>query len=118
MRQLWQRYLSWRRRNVAELALADAGFRLRHGSHSASVGWAQIERIVAYKRDLFTYDLLCLLIQTTAGIVEIHEDMEGYATVEAAMADALQLGSEWKLAVLFPAFAGNPTTIFAREDSR
>ena len=117
MRHVWQRYRIWRRRHVAELELTDGGFVLHHGRRSARVEWGKIKQIVALKRDLLAVDLLCLLILADDAAVEIHEDMAGYGAVESALINALDIGFEWKTAVLFPAFATNPTTIFERGEA-
>lgn len=59
-------------------------------------------------------DLLCLLLELDDGILEIHEEMVGYPTFEEALFKALDLNSEWKLAVLFPAFETNSAMIYQR----
>ncbi|MBC2650541.1 hypothetical protein [Novosphingobium aerophilum] len=70
--------------------------------------------MTAYKRDLMTVDLLCLLLELDEGVLEVHEDMRGYPAFEQAMFEALGLDPEWKLGVLFPAFEARPTLIYQR----
>ena len=110
---LWRRYLDWRQRHVVALVLTDPGFSVR-GKAGREVEWKAIRRIVAFKRDLLTTDLLCLLLELDDGPMEINEQMIGYAAIEGAMLETLGLGAEWKMAVLFPAFEANATTIYER----
>lgn len=110
----WQRYLDWRRRNVPSLEALHDGFRLRAGKSSRTVRWEQIQRVTAFKRDLVTTDLLCLLVLLTDGIIELHEDMPGFAAVEDQLNRTLAPVDDWKSAVLFPAFEPRALEIFAR----
>lgn len=110
----WQRYLDWRLRNVSSLELRPDGFRIKVGKSSQEVAWSAISRVVAYKQDLLAVDRLCLLLELDCGMLEVHEEMSGYPAFEEALMQSLGLGMEWKLDVLFPAFATNPTTIFCR----
>ncbi|WP_426164246.1 hypothetical protein [Sandarakinorhabdus sp. DWP1-3-1] len=108
----WRRYIDWRLRHVRRLLADDDGFTLLARRESRSVRWDAVQHVVAYKRDLLTVDLLCLAIATSDGIVEIDEDMAGYAAVEAHLCERLPIVSDWRLDVLFPAFATNPTTLY------
>jgi hypothetical protein len=110
----WQRYLDWRHRNVQALELTAEGFRLRAWKSSVEVPWRSVSRVTAFKRDLMTTDLVCMMLELDDRLVEIHEGMIGYAALEKAMAKALNIGETWKLDVLFPAFAANPALIYER----
>jgi hypothetical protein len=110
----WQRYLDWRHRNVHALDLTADGFRLCSGKESVEVHWRSVSRVTAYKRDLLTTDLLCMLVEFDDRIVELNEEMIGYTAAEQAMVKALGIGGEWKLRVLFPAFETNPTLVYQR----
>lgn len=61
-----------------------------------------------------TVDLLCLGFETTLEAVEINEEMPGYHEVETAMERHFEIAPDWKLRVLFPAFATNAETIYDR----
>ena len=43
--------------------------------------WREINRAVAYKRDLYAVDLLCIGFSTPDGSFETHEEMEGWKTL-------------------------------------
>ncbi len=73
-----------------------------------------MERAVAFKRDLLTVDCVCIIFELGESLVEIDEDMEGYAEVEAEMVAALALPKDWFAPVIQPPFATNHTQIFPR----
>ncbi len=108
----WRRYLDWRQRHVGRLVLEPDGFWVAASSGRHALKWDMIRQVTAFKRDLMAVDLLCLAIATSEHIVEIHEQMVGYPDVEAQLCSRLGIGQEWKLGVLFPAFATNATLLF------
>lgn len=87
------------------------------GRRVGEIRWDEIHRVVAFKRDAFTYDLVCLEI--TAGpsgeVWEVDDDAEGFWDLVGELKRVLP-GSEqdWEGNVLKPAFAENRTAVFAR----
>jgi hypothetical protein len=80
--------------------------------------WAQVEEVVAFKRDEWSTDLICLDIHVVPdGWYLVHEGMEGFDVLVDRL-PALLPGTlahrEWFPVVAFPPFARNPTVIFAR----
>ncbi|MGI4880228.1 MAG: hypothetical protein ACRYG4_22390 [Janthinobacterium lividum] len=110
----WSRYLGWRQRNVVRLTSDRSGFVVHNRGERLEASWEGISGVTAYKRDLLTVDMLCLLLDTSAGVVEVNEEMDGYPGFETDLQRALGIDPMWKLGVLFPAFATNATSIFAR----
>lgn len=110
----WRRYLRWRHRNVPSLTVTADGFIMSRGGHATEISWDEVTRIFTFKRDLMTVDLMCLAFETSSGAVEIDEDMAGYREVEADMERRLAIKPDWKLRVMFPAFAPNLEAIFER----
>ncbi|WP_419804547.1 hypothetical protein [Terriglobus sp.] len=104
----------------AHISHADAaGFAVSAGGQQRQVRWDQVERVTAFKRDLYTVDMLCLLILLgeDQAIFELNEQMEGYNEFVAAMDIALPGAmpwAQWFMAVAFPAFATNPLCIYRR----
>ena len=45
----------------------------------ASLKWHDVNRVRAYKRDLFAFDLVCLGFVTANGTIEVHEQMQGWS---------------------------------------
>ena len=82
------------------------------------IGWAAIERLTVFKRDLFAVDLICLQVELSEGNgIELDEDMDGWNLfIDALPAHLIGCKklSEWFSEVAFPAFAANPREIFLR----
>ena len=104
------------------VSLQDNGFQLHTAGQLANSGrrfaWQEITSIVAYKRDLVTYDRICLAIEGASTAVEINEADYGWdAFIRAAeknLPGSVPLDTWWP-AVTQPAFATNLTTIYRRE---
>lgn len=82
-----------------------------------SIRWQDVTKIVAYKRDCFGTDLICLLIATQAPAIEINEEATGWQPfLDAAQQNlpGMVPFETWFPQVAFPAFELNPTTLFAR----
>jgi hypothetical protein len=82
---------------------------------NAEVKWAEVERVLVYKRDLFAYDVVCLTFGTAEGAIETDEEMEGWKVMIAALQKYLpgiRSEEEWWEKVAQPAFATNMTQIF------
>ena len=77
--------------------------------------WPDVCRVVAYKRDLFTYDCLCLFVARADGTgVELDEEMAGWKSFCAVLPRFLPGCTpveKWFSLVAFPAFATNVTEV-------
>lgn len=109
---LWRRYQDWRRRHEAMVAVTPDGFRLIHGKASQGVYWASVRRITAFKRDLFAYDCICLMLALPEAVIELREDMEGFTDVCAAMERQFGLSPGWFLEIMTPAFEATPRDLY------
>jgi len=82
------------------------------------IQWSAMERLTVFKRDLFTVDLICLVIELKDGrCFELDEDMDGWNPFIDAIPAHLpgcKKFHEWFLEVAVPAFATNSTEIFRR----
>ncbi|MFO0812521.1 MAG: hypothetical protein U0796_04850 [Gemmatales bacterium] len=85
------------------------------------VAWSNIVRVVAFKRDLFTVDCICLAFAMADGMTtEVNEEMEGWEALAEALPEYLpgsKIWSECFSQVAFPAFATNETVMFERASS-
>jgi hypothetical protein len=82
--------------------------------------WKEVAEVHAFKRDIFTADLICLAFigEDTQSPIEIHEDMAGYYDLLQTLPDRLPgLTSTWFLEVAFPAFEMNHQTIWTRSQA-
>jgi hypothetical protein len=85
--------------------------------HVLEVGWGAVSRVVAYKRDAMTHDVIALGFLGTG--IDVNEDMEGWDELLKKLPEYLpgcQPFEQWFQAVAFPAFAMNPTDIYRREE--
>ena len=95
----------------------NVGLSLLDGSKTDAIDWLNIDRIFVFKKDLLTSDLICLMIDTKEGALNIDEEMEGYDNLVQSLPDYLPgcvPFSEWFPVVAFPAFEVNPTIIYER----
>src|SRR5260370_33226680 len=54
------------------------------------IPWTRIQRIVAFKRDQFTVDLICFALDLSNGdVVELDEHMQGWSILEDEVAQRL-----------------------------
>jgi len=91
---------------------------LENETGSVSLCWPEVREVVAFKRDLYAVDLICLTFGLASGrAVELHEEMHGWQAVLEGLPQYLP-GSkpfpEWFHEVAVPAFAPNPTFVFRR----
>ena len=88
---------------------------------SSELRWSEVEEVHAYKRDLFTTDLICLAFKRSGReeYYEIHEEMAGYHDLlEIVPRHLPNFTLEWVLDVAFPAFETNHRTIWKRSPSK
>ena len=82
------------------------------------VAWGDVTRVTAFKRDLFSVDLVCLAFDAADGRrVEVDEELPGWVELLDALPRALPgaLGREQVLgAVVQPPFATNETVVYSR----
>lgn len=82
------------------------------------IDWRSIRRVVAYKRDLLTHDLLCLALELDSEeVIELDESMTGWSHLLDALPARLPgaiSSADWYRRVVFPAFAESGVEVFAR----
>ena len=87
--------------------------------HEAMVAWEQISEITVFKRDLYTYDLICLKISRSDGLeIELDEEDGNWEELVKVLPTYLPGTTEWAdwfTDVAFPAFESRDLTIFTRK---
>ncbi len=79
-----------------------------------SARWSCVTEIVAFKRDLFTTDMICIQFQLDDGTyVELDEEMVGYRQFIDIVTSKFDLAPNWWSDVAFPAFKTNKSTIWS-----
>jgi hypothetical protein len=84
---------------------------------TASLEWGKVNSVLAYKRDLYTVDLICLGFGTPEGAIEVHEEMEGWSHLVEQLPSLLPGTpplSDWWERVAKPPFASSVTTLYKR----
>ena len=79
--------------------------------------WTEIARVVAFKRDIYAYDLLCMAFEVDGLSFEFDEEMEGWKSMIDSLPGYLPgfpRPDEWWKAVVLPPFATNMTQLFPR----
>jgi hypothetical protein len=79
--------------------------------------WDEVTSVVAFKRDVFTVDLICLAFNTADRVCEINEEMIGYKALVKHLPTFLPgclQHDDWFQRVAFPAFVPNATEIYSR----
>ena len=98
--------------NAAEPAIRVTAYGFALGD--SFVAWETVSEIWSYKVDLITTDEVFLEFSTCGRVVEVSEECPGFAALETAMTSAFPVTSDWRAAVLAPAFARNRTILYRR----
>lgn len=90
---------------------------LKDGFHS--IKWADIERLQAYKADLFTTDEICIDILFDNKRIIVTEETKGWYQFIDKIKSTLPLTNDkWEAVVLETPFEYNLTTIYERADRK
>jgi hypothetical protein len=80
--------------------------------------WADVQAVVAYKRDVFAFDVICLALEFPGPTsIELNDQMQGWQPFIDSLPlylDGLPPSDEWVPAVALPAFATNMRVLFRR----
>ena len=82
------------------------------------MSWDDIQRITAYKIDMFSWDEVRMEFKTREKAVVITEESPGFVQFMAEVVRRFPSTSEWHSKVSQPAFDPCPTTLFERQDPR
>ncbi len=102
----------------AEIRCDEAGFAVTlAGGSATSLKWNAVKTVVAYKRDVYATDLICVGFTTSDGTVEINEEMQGWSQLIEKLPTLLP-GTpplvDWWERVAKPPFASCVTKLFQR----
>lgn len=91
------------------LELHDVGFRCFARKRCDDVRWSDVCLIRTYKRDVFAYELVCILFETNSGAnVEIDEKMTGFGAIIKRLAKEFpNIPADWFDRVAFPPLKAN-----------
>jgi hypothetical protein len=88
-----------------------------HSLPVSTLRWDDVNAVIAYKRDIFAFDLICLGFGTANGSIEVNEQMHGWSHLIEEL--PLRLPgtppfSDWWERVAQPPFAPCVTKLFER----
>ena len=110
-------FFSQRKKLPATLQWDDAELYYFDGIQKrAEFFWCDVVRVVTYKDDVFTVDLICLEFELRAGKkVMVHEDMSGFNSLVKFLPQKLTIKNQkWLHQVRQPAIARNFQVIFEK----
>lgn len=87
------------------------------GNVVSEVRWSDVEEVFAFKRDLFSFDLICLGFRTADHhtICEVDEEFTGYKKLVDELKSRFPgLKTDWFAEVAFPAFKTNQTILWQK----
>lgn len=96
---------------------SDDGFTVTLDDAPCFIKWSAIERITAYKRDLMTYDLVCMDITYDNWMFTIHEECPGwYQFIKKTKAVFSGIPESWDVDIVLPAFETKWVVLYQRVD--
>jgi hypothetical protein len=110
--------------NLQSVSFDDEGINQtdwRGSEHTPSrVNWAEVAKVVAYKRDCYAYDLICIAIADASDVIriELDEHSEGYQALMDALPNQLPgclAPNQWWERVAQPPFETSWTELYRRE---
>ena len=103
--------------DLGKFTYEDDGFIFEFKTGQQKIKWAEIERLIAYKRDLMTTDEICLDIIYNNWQTTINENTAGwYQFVERTKLIFPSIPKNWDSEIVHPAFATNLSILYQRPD--
>jgi hypothetical protein len=116
LKRFWHQFWQAGKQPEPDIVVGDDGFSVARGGQTFfRVHWSDVREVFAFKRDLGTYDEICVgfRISDQGDYYEVNEDSPGYNALLAAVARAFTgYDNDWWHKVAFPAFATNRTTLW------
>jgi hypothetical protein len=84
---------------------------------SVFMRWADVRKAVAFKRDQYVVDRICIIFELSDSALEVNEDMQGWEQLVNQLPAHLpgtRVYTDWFGEVAFPAFKTNEKAIFER----
>ena len=103
--------------DVGKFRYEEDGFIFQSSSGEQKVKWADIERLVAYKKDLVTIDEICLdIIYNNREITVTEETVGWYQFLQKIRLEFPSIPENWDSDIAHPAFATNLRVLYQRAD--
>lgn len=81
-----------------------------------AVRWAGVRSVIAYKRDLFTTDEICLVFESDdfTGAREVSEEWPGFPELFGPMEKEFGISPGWYMEIMTPVFEPTPRLLYDR----
>jgi len=93
----------------------------KSGERSAHIIWSEVVRVIAYKRDLFNVDQICVFLSRSDETgMEVQEDLNNWTNFITSLPEHLpncKRAESWLEDVTLPAFAANVTELYSRPNN-
>lgn len=100
-------------RVAPSLQCSKDGFAIITNNAEQHIQWRDIQKITAYKVDLFTTDEICMEIILVQDSVTISEEVIGWPAFSAAVLQQFpSIPKDWEWVIAQPAFAANYTVLY------
>jgi len=107
-----------------EITVGKAGFEVRglndRNDRPIPCDWKSVKSVTAYKRDMFSTDLVCMAFELSDGTyIEVDEQMRGWLELCNALPVYLPSAppwGKWFMNITVPAFESCMTTLFTAAD--
>ena len=99
------------------IQVSDYGIIISDEKDKMQIAWNDITKIVAFKRDLYAVDVICIAIERNDGVCELNEEMKGFSDLFGFMEKNLYVSPSWYIDIMTPAFATNMIIIYEKRRS-
>lgn len=99
-------------------SFTDKGFFLHSKEEDRFIEWNQIQKLSGFKRDYFTTDSICLLIEFDPDLhIELSEEHAGWYQFIKHLQEAFpSIKKNWDIEISTPAFETNWTVLYERTE--
>jgi len=96
----------------------DKGFFIHSKDEDMFIEWSQIQKLTGFKRDYFTTDCICLLVEYESDLhFEITEEHAGWHQFLKRLHEAIPpIKKNWDIEITTPAFETNWTVLYERNN--
>ncbi|MFZ1786879.1 MAG: hypothetical protein WAT92_01150 [Saprospiraceae bacterium] len=113
----WLKKISNSKKVKQKISILEDGFEINNGNNTDQIKWAEIEKIIAFKKELVTEDQICLEFESNNRTFYCSEDYEGWIEFEEMLRQQItQIDETWKSSVSYPPFEESKTTIFLKSN--
>lgn len=104
--------------DLGKFGYDDDGFTIDFTSGPLKIFWTDIEQLIAYKQDMFTYDEVCIDIKYNDLVITISEATPGwYQFIIKTKQVFPSISATWDIDIVHPAFETNLTILYQRDQN-